>query len=58
MAGRIVNLTPHKSFSALAQVFNGHWNINFLTAKQLIYYPIHEIFSMQDRYIQISQDFL
>ena len=31
MAGRIINLTPHKSFNALALVFNGHWNITLLT---------------------------
>ena len=35
MAGKIVNLTPQKSFNALALVFNGHWNINLLTTKQL-----------------------
>ena len=59
MTGWIVNLTPHKSFNALALVFNGHWNITLLTTKHLqIYYPIHELFSVQNRYIQISRDFL
>ena len=56
MAGRIVNLTPHKSFNALALVFNGHWNITLLTTKHLlIYYPIHELFSEQNRYANFAR---
>ena len=59
MAGRIVDFTPHRSFNALALVFNVYCYVTLLTNKHVLIYHIkHEIFSVENRYTQILRDFL